>query len=320
MQDLITEFLASRRQAGLARSTLSQYHWHLSELAAWLTEQGVGDVAAVSRSLLRKWGGTLHDRWAPATVKTAVVVCRSFFAWCVTEGAIPVNPAAGLKTPAVRMRLQRTLTAAEIAALLAACDIDTVKGVRDAALVSLLADSGIRSAELLRLTPADLDLDARLLVVLRKGGNQGLAFYGEATAERLRAWLALRTKLTALLAPHSLALWVAVGGNTPGEVITDSGLRLELRKLGNRAGVAGVSPHAFRRAWACLLVEAGAPPRYIQGAAGWKSERQLYRYTQGLDLRRMASQFSPMDRLTQAAELVQLPLWSTAPLTSISSD
>lgn len=311
MQDLVVEFLASKRQAGLARSTLSQYGWHLRELLTWLTEQGVDTVAAVTRSLLRRWGGSLHDRWAAPTVKTAVVVCRSFFAWCVVEGAIAVNPAEGLKTPAVRMRLQRTLTAVEIGALLAACDLETVKGVRDAALVSLLVDSGIRSAELLRLTPADLDLDTHVVIVLRKGGNQGFAFYGEATAVRLGAWLVLREKLIALLAPHSQSLWVAVGGNTPGEVITDSGLRLELRKLGNRAGVAGVSPHAFRRAWACLLVEAGAPPRYIQGAAGWKSERQLYRYTQGLDLRRMASQFSPMDRLA-SAEPVQLPLWSTA--------
>lgn len=308
MQDLIAEFLASRRQAGLARSTLSQYGWHLRALAAWLTEQGIDTVTAVSRSLLRKWGGSLHDRWAPATVKTAVVVCRAFFAWCVTEGAIPVNPAEGLKTPAVRMRLQRTLTAVEIAALLSVCDLETVKGVRDAALVSLLADSGIRSAELLRLTPADLDLDGHLVVVLRKGGHQGMAFYGEATAERLRHWLTLRAKLLALLAPHSPALFVAVGGNTPGFPLTAAGLRLQLRRLGQDAKVAGVSPHAFRRAWACLLVEAGAPNRYIQGAAGWRSERQLLRYTQALDLQRIASQFSPIDRLSRALP-VQLPLW-----------
>lgn len=311
MQDLIAEFLAARRQAGLARSTLYQYQWHLRELSAWLAGEGVEEVGAVTRSLLRRWGGDLHDRWQPQTIKTAVVVARSFFGWLVAEGVLAKSPADGLKTPAVRMTLQRTLTAEEIARLLARCDLATVKGVRDAALVSLLADSGIRASELLRLRPEDLDLEGRLLVVVRKGGNQGIAFYGEATALRLRAWLDVRQKLIALLAPDAIHLWVSVGGYTPGHLITDSGLRKLLRDLGHAAGVAGVSPHAFRRAWACLLVESGAPPRYIQGAAGWKSERQLYRYTQGLDLRRMAAQYSPMDRLARA-QPVQLPLWTEA--------
>lgn len=312
MKDLIAEFLASKRQAGLARSTIEQYGWHLRELSVWLAEQGIDDVGAVSRSLLRRWGGSLHDRWQAQTIKTAVVVCRSFFSWCVEEKVITANPADGLKTPPVRMRLQRTLTAVEITRLLDTCDLETTKGVRDAALVSLLADSGLRAGEMLRLRPADLDLDSRTTTMVRKGGNQGVAFYGEATAERLRTWLDVRTKLVTLLAPGVSALWVAVGGYAPGQPITESGMRVLLRKLGDEAGVPKVAPHAFRRAWACMLVEAGAPPRFIQGAAGWKSERQLYRYTQGLDLHRMASQYSPMDRLA-SNQPVQLPLWSDLP-------
>ena len=149
---------------------MRQYRWHLNRLVRWLGLREAVELAHVTRSLLRTWGAGLREEWAPATIKQAVCATRSFFAWCEEEGWLEENPALALRVPRVPRRVQRTLTDDEVRAMLQACD-DSPKGRRDAALVSLLLDSGLRASEVCRLAVEDLDLDEGLLVVQVKGGD-----------------------------------------------------------------------------------------------------------------------------------------------------
>jgi len=93
----------------------------------------------------------------------------------------------------VKERIQRTLTADEVRALVDACDSETVAGRRDQAIVSLLVDSGLRAGELCRLRVAGVVLEAGLLVVVGKGGDEETVPFGDVTARRLQAWLDVRS-------------------------------------------------------------------------------------------------------------------------------
>jgi site-specific recombinase XerD len=283
----IAEYLIAARQIGRSPATLSKYAWHLKRLAAWLQERDTTHADQVTRVLLREWGASLHDRWAPASIKLAIAATRAFFAWTTDEGLIQENPALALKLPRIKRRVQRTLTAEEVLRILNACD-DSPTGRRNAALVSLLADSGLRSAEVCRVKTADTRLTLGGLVVIGKGGNQGRAYFGQATRERLTAWLDVRTD-------QAPTLFVSTGGLTPGQPLTPGGLRAILRKMGKRAGVPGVSPHSFRRAFACIATEAGAPSRDLQEWGRWSDIAQVERYTAALRAGEHYAPYSPMD-------------------------
>lgn len=153
---------------------------------------------------------------------------------------------------------------------------------------------GLRRAELVSLTVKHVDFERSLLYGFRrKGGSYGWASFGAATAGRLRRWIAVRH------VAGTDALFVAVGGSFPGRPLTGEGLRTIVRKIGDAAGVPGVTPHAFRRSFACLLVEGGAPTRLVQELGGWADVRQVERYTQALDAQRLARQWSPMDAIAK---------------------
>lgn len=213
------------------------------------------------------------------------------------------NCAGVLKLPKVPLAMQRTLTGEELRRLLVSCD-GSAKGVRDAALLSLLGDSALRRAEFLSLTPGHLDFQRGIVAgVIRKGGQTGWAPFGAATAERLRRWLAIRAP-----AEGVEALWLSLRGDaTQGRPLTGDGLRTIVRKRGEAIGIAGVTPHAFRRGWACAMSEACAPLKVIVEAGGWRHEKQLLRYTQALESQRLAPALSPVDRLPQGER--QLKLW-----------
>ncbi len=303
LETAVYEFLDAKRQEGFSVATVEKYGWHLLRLVGWLQEQGVTTVEGIERGLLRRWGAGIREGWAPATCHQAVTAARSWLRWCQGEGFVSIDCAGALKPPKVPLAMQRTLTGEELRRLLVSCD-GSAKGIRDAALLSLLGDSALRRAEFLSLTPGHLDFERGIVCgVVRKGGQVGWAPFGAATAGRLRRWLAVRAP-----AEGVEALWLSLRGDeTQGRPLTGEGLRTIVRKRGEAIGIAGVTPHAFRRGWACAMSEACAPLKVIVEAGGWRHEQQLLRYTQALESQRLAPLLSPVDRLPR--EERQLGLW-----------
>jgi len=288
----VRSYLVAGRQAGLSDTTLKQYGWHLERLTSWLLDHDVVGVAGVTRDLLREWGASLRDAWSPATVKQAVGAARALFLWCHEEGIINSDPGRALKVPRVPKRVQRTITSAEVAVMLGACDVATVKGARDAAILLLLVDTGLRASEVCRCQVTKLNLDTRRLVVRVKGGHDGLARFGKATAWRLAAWLNVRSSV---VKDGVGTVFVSVGGGTPGRALTVRGLRSILRRRGDLAGVGGVTTHAFRRGFACITHQLGAPSRQVMGVGRWAHIREVERYTQALEAEGFYDRWSPAD-------------------------
>jgi len=296
---LIEDYLTALRQEGKSAWTIRHYGWHLRRMADWLLKQSIADPKMVTRRMLRRWGAEIQDHWQPATVKQAIVAARSFFAWLTEEGIITTNPAQALKVPHVPMRMQRTLSATEIQRLLEATSGDDAKAVRDRAMIALLADSGLRAGELCRLRLKDVSLVLHCVTIIGKGNKQAKAYFGIRAGEYLQAWLKIRLvwlEERGLSDPDTF--FFGLGGIKPGTPLTTSGLRAVLQRRGKEAGVEGVSPHAFRRAFATLAIINGAPTRVVQEFGRWGDVQMVERYTQAL--RSDASLFmrySPVDHL-----------------------
>ena len=286
--EVVNDYLVAIRQAGKSDATLRQYGWHLKKMSVWLIEQDIKDLPQVDKKVLRRWGAGLRDKWAPATQKQAVCAARSFFGWCWEEELIKSDPGRSLKVPQVKKRIQRTLTAEDVQMLIAVCGSDLL-GLRNVAIVSLLTDSGLRAEELCNLGIGDLDLPQGILDVISKGGHEDQGSFGDATARRLEAWLEVRPST-----PGVGEVFVSIGGLTPGNKLTTRGLRIIVRRLGEKAGIEGVSPHAFRRAFACLATEAGAPSRVLRDMGRWSDIRMVEVYTQALNTRGLFRQYSPI--------------------------
>lgn len=288
-ESTIREYLITLRQEGKSDATRRMYGWHVKKLFKWLADRQIDRLDEVSRSLLREWGAELYDHWSTATIKQAVSSAKSFFTWCYEEGLVKENPGQALKVPRVKDRIQRTLSIEEIVTMLNACDVDTTKGLRDRAIVSLLVDSGIRAGEVCRLEITDVDLKRGVLAVVGKGGDMDFAHFSRVTAGYLQSWLEVRPPV-----PEVNALFLSIGGLTPRHRLTERGLRIILKKLGEKAGVLGVSPHAFRRSFACIVTEAGASSRSLQLFGRWEDIRMVERYTRALKAAQLYPQYSPM--------------------------
>jgi integrase/recombinase XerD len=269
-----------------SESTEELYRHYLEDLIAHLAGD---ELAAVSVETLRAWLSG-HARWGASSRYQAIAAARHLFAWAIGE---ETSPAHRLRMPRRVIRPQKTLRAEEVERFLAACDTSTGQGTRDAALIALMVDTGLRVGEACSLRLEDLDLAERTLSVKVKGGKWGQAVFGAYTARLLGTWLAMRSSFAL---PGVQAVFVGVGGTKPGTGMTRHGVRANFYRIGYRAGLGPIMPHALRRTFATLALRAGAPSRLVQVAGRWSSLAMVERYSQALTPRDF-DPWSPINRM-----------------------
>jgi integrase/recombinase XerD len=247
---------------GLARNTLESYRRDLAQFAGWLRDaSGKGLLEAAGADLQRHLAWQIEARKAkPRTTGRLISSLKRFFQFALREGLRADDPAAELEGPKVPRSLPRSLSEAEVEALLAVPAVDVPQGLRDRAMLETLYASGLRVSELVGLKTVQVSLDMGVVRVLGKGAKERLTPLGEEAV----AWIERyqREARPALLrARKSDALFVTARG-TP---MTRQGFWTLLKRHASRAGIRrAISPHTLRHAFATHLINHGADLRVVQ--------------------------------------------------------
>lgn len=171
---LHARYLRSLTAAGCTPKTLDWHHDTFTLFVRYLRQQKE-PVALVSLHPDTVRGWVLAQQQAGRAQKTCatrVKALKAFASWLNEEEYTGKNLLARLRVPKVDDAPKDILTPEDVVALLRTCNRRTVTGRRDYALMLLLYSTGLRAAELLALTPADIDKQQGLLTVKRgKGGK-----------------------------------------------------------------------------------------------------------------------------------------------------
>ena len=287
MQTLIQDFLVYLDlERGLSAHTLRAYRGDLERFVTFLARDYLnvypgdlkpGDVdTATVRAFL---AAMTREGLARRSQARALSAVKSLFRYACLHDRLPANPASSVRTPKQEKTLPRHLRPGEIERLIEAPPCDKPLGRRDRALLELLYATGLRVGELVSLDRHDIDLEARVLRVLGKGGKERMVPFGTAAATALAAWLEDWDELRARARP-------AAGDAEPvflnqrGRRLGDRSVRALVDRYAAAAGVpAGVHPHTLRHTFATHLLEEGADLRTIQELLGHSSLATTQRYT-----------------------------------------
>lgn len=213
--------------------------------------------------------------------------------WAFREELLPTNPAARLKLPTLPVRRLPAAGPDATRRLLAAARRGD-RPLRDAALVLVLFDTGVRLSELAALRTQDVLAARGVLRVVGKGDRERAVPFGARVAGVLAQY---QRRERRPLSPADTVLWIGRGG----EPITSFGISQRLAKLAADAGLerAEVAPHAFRRGFAAQFLRNGGNVFELQQILGHSSLEMTRRYVAYLDedLKAAHVRFSPGDRL-----------------------
>jgi site-specific recombinase XerD len=187
------------------------------------------------------------------SAKAMVTSLRAFLRFAHATGRTAV-PLAGAVPAVASWRLAalpRGLQAAEIERLLAGCNRETAVGLRDYAVLSLLARLGLRGAEAAGLHLGDVDWRAGEIAVTGKGSRIERLPLPASAGEALAAWLTGGRPQCQLRA-------VFVTVRQPYRPLTPEAVRAVMGRACDRAGLERRGTHRFRHALATEMLRAGA--------------------------------------------------------------
>lgn len=249
---LLQWFLSSKRVEGCSEKTLKYYKGTINRLLSTLEKP----LVHVTTDDLRLYLAEYQQRsgCSKANIDNVRRILSSFFAWLEDEDYI-------LKSPVRRIHKIRTTKAVKETYSDEVLEImrDGCETVRDLALIDLLASTGMRVGELVRLNIEDIDFENRECVVFGKGSKERPVYFDARTKVHLQNYLHERTD-------DNPALFVSL--LKPYRRLEISGVEIRLRKLGLNLGVNKVHPHKFRRTLATRAIDKGMPIEQVQQLLG----------------------------------------------------
>lgn len=275
MRHAIGAFLRHlERERNVSPHTLRAYRQDLKGLSSHLRQELGREArpADVDHLLLRAFLARLHrEGLTKATAARKLASLRTFFRYLCREGVLAKNPARALQSPRLERRIPPHLEEAEVARLL---DVpgESPACLRARAILELLYATGLRCAELVGLDIEEVDIDARMVRVVGKGGKERVVPFGRRAREALMTYLASKPSVYTQNYP--------IFTNRNGGRLTDRTVR---RIVAGRVRAVAlerhISPHTLRHSFATHLLERGADLRAIQELLGHSSLSTTQRYT-----------------------------------------
>lgn len=299
--DVLAQSFARHLRAGnRSPKTVKTYMESVRLFDRFLIERGMPRAAtSIRREHIESFIEDVLARYKPATGVVRFKGLQAFFKWALEEGEVQDSPMAKMKPPKVPLDPPAVLTEQEVRNLLKACDGNDFVNRRDAAIISLFYDTGLRLSELVNLKAestevdgSDVDLDRQLVYVIGKGDRARVVGIGARTVKALDRYLRVRAEHRRAILPD---LWLGHAGR-----MTQSGVQQMLRRRAAEGGIEHLNPHQFRHTFAHNYLKAGGAETNLMSLIGWQSRSMIERYaasTRAERAREEHRRLSPGDRL-----------------------
>jgi integrase/recombinase XerD len=233
------------------------------------------------------WLGAQAENEA-STVRLRLTAIKLFARWLAEEGFDP-DPVLAVKAPKIDQRSVPDLSENEVRRMLKVCDGTELRDKRDKAILILLAETGLRAAELLALDITDIDLDDCGVHVRRgKGGKGRRVRFSVGAAAIIDKYL--RARHRAVTHPAEGPLWITNRGR-----LSYTGMVATLKSRAKDAGVVGFHAHRLRHTAAVRWMRSGGTEVGLMAHAGWTSNAMIGRYVKAASEQLAGEEFDRLD-------------------------
>lgn len=252
---LLPMFISAKRVEGCSEKSLRYYESTIRNMLEAIDKLECQITTEDLRSYLDAYQqrGTVSK----VTLDNIRRVLSSFFSWLEDENYIMKSPVRRIHKVKTGKTVKETYSDESLELMRDHCD-----STRDLAMIDILASTGIRVGELVKLNRNDIDFDRRECIVFGKGNKERKVYFDARTKIHLQKYLAERTD-------DNEALFVSL--LSPYERLQISGVEIRLRKIGQELNFHKVHPHKFRRTLATMAIDKGMPIEQVQQLLGHQS-------------------------------------------------
>jgi len=279
-------------ERGLSENTLAAYRNDLSGFALWLENNQRHDLLhAAKGDVLSYLTYRLEQKYSPRSSARFLSCIRRFYRHLLREKKIHDDPSAQIEAPKLGRPLPKTLTEADVEALLASPDVKTAMGMRDRTMLEVLYACGLRVTELVSLKMSQVNLRQGVIRVTGKGNKDRLVPLGEEAQDWLERFLETARDELLHHAPCE-----ALFPSNRRQFMTRQTFWHMIKRHAKAAGITKpLSPHTLRHAFATHLLNHGADLRVVQMLLGHSdlSTTQIYTHIASARLQELHAAHHP---------------------------
>ena len=250
--ELIDKFISAKEIEGCSKRTTKYYESTLLKMNSKLDKEITHMTTDDLRTYLTDYQKI--NNCSKASVDNIRRNLSSFFSWLEEENYILKSPMKRIHKIKTDKVIKETYSDETLELLR-----DNCNNLRDLAIIDILASTGMRVGELVKLNINDIDFENRECVVFGKGNKERPVYFDARTKIHLKNYLNSRTD-------GNPALFVSL--DAPYDRLKISGVEIRLRQLGRRLGIQKVHPHKFRRTVATKAIDKGMPIEQVQSLLG----------------------------------------------------
>ena len=280
---------------GLAENTLDAYRRDLTLYANWLATRNV-TLAAASEADLSAYVAARHTSTKASSANRRLAVLRRFYLHLRRADATRDDPTRRMLSARQPPRFPKTLSEAQVEALITAPDVATTLGLRDRAMLELMYASGLRVSELVTIKTVEIGLNEGVVRVIGKGNKERLVPMGDAAREWITNYLRdARPVLCKDRALDALFITARKSSRADGGMTRQMFWQIVRRYAAVAAINVPLSPHTLRHAFATHLLNHGADLRVVQMLLGHAdiSTTQIYTHVARERLKALHTEHHP---------------------------
>jgi integrase/recombinase XerD len=294
-------------ERGLSRNSLEAYGRDLKDFQNFCNRHRIAPDQLDSRVLTAYLEDLAIRGFAATSQRRRLAAVRGLVRDLLEQHILDRDPSRNLKFRPHERTLPRTLSPKDIELLLAAIDVGTLRGLRDRAMLEVAYGCGLRVSELVGLRLDQIDLVAKAVIVVGKGGKERVVPLGRSALRAITTYLAARRSSLKASSAASRACKgaAAVRSNSAvfitrlGRPMTRQGFFKALKGwAASDERLSWISPHTLRHCFATHLLEGGADLRAVQEMLGHSdiSTTQLYTHLSRAQLRKVHRTYHPRSR------------------------
>jgi integrase/recombinase XerD len=262
---------------GLSKNTLAAYRRDLTLYAQWLA-QSDQTLFSAGETEINGYLAARHGESRASSANRRLSVLRRFYRLAMRNHQVAADPTRRVRSARQPARFPKSLSEAQVEALLAAPEVSTPLGLRDRAMLELMYASGLRVSELVGARTVDVALNEGVVRVIGKGNKERLVPIGDEACSWIGRYLS--EARPALARGRALdALFISARRDQEAGSLTRQMFWYLVKKHAASAGInAPLSPHTLRHAFATHLLNHGADLRVVQMLLGHEdiSTTQIY--------------------------------------------
>ena len=251
-QSLLNAFISAKKIEGCSDKTLHYYQSTIEHLFSTVQK----DIGEMETNDIRCYlaGYQESKKSSKVTIDNIRRIFSSFFSWLEDEDYIAKSPVRRIHKVRTDTLIKEVLSDENLEVLR-----DNCKEIRDLAMIDLLASTGMRVGELVRINREDIDFQERQCVVFGKGNKERTVYFNARAKIHIKHYLEQRVD-------DNSALFVSL--TKPFTRLSISGVEVRLRTLGKLTNITKVHPHKFRRTLATMAIDKGMPIEQVQKLLG----------------------------------------------------